>query len=589
MKMSVKEKDVKDELILELIKKMKRDYICLPSFQRDFVWEPRQMALLVESVIRHYPIGTFIFLRYLENKDLGKHSFVDTDPNAFKPKYYVIDGQQRLRTFWCLINKPTRFIPRDTIEHKGKKYKIYLRIDTDISHLSVFVDKPSFVIPQRTEEEDKENYEWQGEEQLIPIEFVLDDKLIREWFKKAFLKSGKRRTAKHKRYLKNVLEVRKRILSYKCPVEYIIKRLNSRDHTNIFKLLNEAGTDLTTFDLLNAQLSNMHINLRELWKDAAREYNMFERYDLDPIQIVKVLLLIRQTKNNDENPTCTQKDLRSLHKIYKIPDFYLEYQSEENAGKDFRQQFREDWKESCKYTSKALEIIQRDFGACQKKYIPYTPMIVVLAAIEWWRRDYDQRFQGAMKEKIRRWYWGSIFAQAYEASTDNVISYHYKSLIEWLAPGHRKKMPSELKFWMSKRDIEKAIDEIESSGDARYKSILCLPLVNNATDIYSHEFLSKNLHDHHIFPKKCKEVVRGEIEGFEINNVINRMLITDKTNQTIKNKSPYEYLDEKCCTQSILKCHFLFKEIAAEKLSYKQFYARRKKQIVNRLYYLINY
>lgn len=587
--MSIKEKDVKNELISELIKKMKRDYICLPSFQRDFVWEPRQMALLVESIIRHYPIGTFIFLRYLENRDLGKHSFVGTDSFAFKPKYYVIDGQQRLRTFWHLINKPSRFIPRDTIEHKGKKYKIYLRIDTTISRLPVFVDKPSFVVPERTEEEDKENYEWQGETQLIPIEFVLDDKLVRRWFKKAFAKSGERRTAKYKKYIKNVLEIRRRILSYKCPIEYIIKRLNSYDHTNIFKLLNEAGTDLTTFDLLNAQLSNMHINLRELWKDATREYNMFELYDFDPIQVLKVLLLIRQTKNSDENPTCTQKDLRSLHKIYKIADFYLKYQSDRNEGKEFRHQFNEDWKEACRYTSKALETIQRDFGACQKKYIPYTPMVVTLAAVEWWRSRYDQRFQGTMREKIRQWYWGSIFRQAYEASTDNVISHHYKCLIEWLKPGHRKKIPSEIRFRMDKEDIKDSVDDIESSGDARYKGILCLPLVNNATDIYSYEFLSRDLHDHHIFPKKCKEVIHGEIEESEINNIINRMLITDKTNQAIKNRSPYDYLDEKCCTRSNLKNHFLFKEIVSEKLNYKQFYKRREKRILNRLYSLINY
>ena len=587
--MSVREKDVKNEFISDLINKMKRDYICLPSFQRDFVWNPKQMALLIESVIRHYPIGTFIFLRYLENRDLGKQSFVGTDPNAFRPKYYVIDGQQRLRTFWIAVNKPNRFIPTGTVEHKEKKYKIYLRLDTDISRLPIYVDKPSFVVPERTEEDDKENYEWQANAKLIPIEFVLDDKLVRKWFKRAFTKSRKSLTATQRRYLKNVLEIRKRILTYKCPVEYIIKKLKSRDHTNIFKLLNTAGTDLTTFDLLNAQLSNAHINLRELWSNAIKENDMFELYCFDPIQVLKVLLLIRQTKNKDKNPTCTQKDLNSLHKIYKIPDYYLDYQFDQNESMEFRRQFKEDWKEACKYASKALEAIQRDFGACQKKYIPYTPMIVTLAAIEWWRRDYDQRFQGRMKERIKQWYWGSIFQKAYEAATDNVISHHYKSLIEWLQPGNGKKIPSEIRFKMGKKDIEKAMDDIESSGDARYKGILCLPLVNNATDIYSYEFLSRDLHDHHIFPKKCKEAKSGEIEEYEINNVINRMLITDKTNQEIKNKSPYVYLDEKCCTGANLRNHFLFKEIVTEKLTYRQFYKARKKRIVNRLYSLINY
>jgi uncharacterized protein with ParB-like and HNH nuclease domain len=183
--MSIKEKDVKSEFISKLVQKMKNDYICLPSFQRDFVWEPKQMAMLIESIVRHYPIGTFIFLRYLENRDLGKHSFVGTDYNAFRPKYYVIDGQQRLRTFWFLLNKPSRFMPKDSIEYKGRKYKIYLNMNTKLSRLPKYVDKPLFVVPERTEEEDKENYEWQGESGLIPIEFVVDIEFIKKWFKKA--------------------------------------------------------------------------------------------------------------------------------------------------------------------------------------------------------------------------------------------------------------------------------------------------------------------------------------------------------------------------------------------------------------------
>jgi hypothetical protein len=267
----------------------------------------------------------------------------------------------------------------------------------------------------------------------------------------------------------------------------------------------------------------------------------------------------------------------------------LEYQIDKNELREFKRQFEEDWKQACRYTSKALEFIQKDFGACQMKYIPYTPMVVALAAIEWWRKDYDQRYQGKMKERIRQWYWGSIFNLAYKASTDNVTAHHYRRLREWLQPGRRRKIPSEIRFKMNKKEIEKAIYDIVSSGDARYKAILCLPLVNNATDIYSHEFLSKSLHDHHIFPKKCKEVKSGEIKEHEINNIINRMLITDKTNQEIKNKSPYEYLNEGCCTKANLKKHFLFKEIATKKLTYWQFWEARRKRIINRIYSLLNY
>ena len=37
--------------------------IKLPMFQRDFVWDKEQTAKLVDSILRGFPIGTFIFWR----------------------------------------------------------------------------------------------------------------------------------------------------------------------------------------------------------------------------------------------------------------------------------------------------------------------------------------------------------------------------------------------------------------------------------------------------------------------------------------------------------------------------------------------
>lgn len=110
-----KEKAVTQLSITTLVDRLNKDHICLPSFQRDFVWKPDQMAKLLESVIRHYPIGTIMLLVSKGNEDLGKLSFVNTDPNAFTPKHYVIDGQQRLRTFLTLLRCGGRFETQSTV------------------------------------------------------------------------------------------------------------------------------------------------------------------------------------------------------------------------------------------------------------------------------------------------------------------------------------------------------------------------------------------------------------------------------------------------------------------------------------------
>lgn len=578
--MNDKIKDVTPESVFDLIRKMKKGVFCLPSFQRDFVWKPAQMALLVESVVRHYPIGTIICLRYIENRDLGKNSFVGTAPSAFRPKYYVIDGQQRLRTFLKSLDVPNLFVPNSPLEGNGRKYKLYYKIDINPHNLPLNVDSPSFVVPEITEDGDSDDYVQQGRERLIPLEYALSRRHTETWFKVAYAKEFKIL----RQYRRNVTEFRKKIETYACPVEYLIRKLSSQDHANIFKLLNEGGTDLTSFDLINAHLNPYHINIRELWKQSDSEHSFSRDFDLDPVFILKVMLLIRGTYSEDGWPTCTKQDLKRIPLRYGIRKY-----SDVVEQREFHNEFRRDWVKACKYTHKALDSIRWDYGAPQKKFIPYTPMIITLAAILWWIEDYmryDEKYKSGLKDKIRHWYWGSIFKKTYEKHTDNQVAHDYYYLKDYLKIGNRKKIPSEIKLWKSKSEISDSLESIDSSGDARYKAVLCLPLIKGAEDIYSQDFLlSSTLHDHHIYPRKCAEVVN--IPSEEVNQVFNRMLITDKTNQEIKNKSPYDYLSN--CSRSNLMKHYLWPEIHKDEVSFRDFASARKERIVARLYSLINH
>ena len=569
-------KSVKKEKIRKLIFKMNKNIFALPSFQRDFVWKPEQKAKLIESVIRNYPIGTFMLLPYSNNKDLGLNSFVGTDSSKFTPKFYVIDGQQRLRTFLELLDTPGKFKPTGKIEWGSKEYKIYLKIDVNLSKLPSDISKPSFVISRTLHSaEEAEDYAQQESEMIMPIEYILSSRYIKKWFKLAF---NHHLNNKVKKYRKCVLEIKNRISRYQCPVESISMKLNPEDHTNIFTLLNEGGTDLTTFDLLSAKLHRESIKLRELWKESRKTYPVFDGYNLDPIYILKVLVLIRKTIREEESPTCTKRDIERI--------YYSYYDKDDNI---LVKEFINDWNMACEYTAKALESIRSDFGSPQKKYIPYTPMIMALAALKWFINEnegYSERYKGTIKRKINRWYWGSIFKQAYEKASDDKVSKHFAALRKWVAPKKGRKVPNVINFRMSKNEIEQRIEEIESGGDARYKAILCLPLVNNAKDIYTYDCLANSiLHDHHIYPKRCKEF--KHIEPAELNIIYNRILITDRTNREILNKSPYEYLED-VSPANLRKC-FLFKDIVHKKLSYSKFIKLRKAKIVDYLYSLINW
>jgi hypothetical protein len=561
-------KKVDRRSIPDLLKEISRKKLGLPSFQRDFVWKPMQMARLIESVIRNYPIGTLMWLPYESNKDMGVSWFEESMDSYSRPRYLVIDGQQRMRSFMHLLRMHRQFGEVPAVEYQGAGYHFFIRTSTNINKLPPCeTNKNTFVVFEESDGDRWLDIKAQADNEWMPLIYILDVKYIKRWFAKAYPRP---RTKKARAQLRNMLEINKHLTkNYYCPVEIISRKLNEEDHKNIFGLLNEAGTDLTTFDLLSAELHERDFRLRDLWNECQKRYPIINEYQLDPTYLFKVMALIHKHQIGDA-VSCKKKDIRGLPKSYK---------------ESLDRQIKSDWEDACKFTAVALQSMRDDFGAVQKKYIPYGPMIITLAAIKWWihKEGFSEKSKGLMQHKIRRWYWGSIFANAYEKSTDNIVSQHFNGLCQWLKkPGAHMKMKIAVK--MSYGEVYKNIAKISSSSDARYKALLCIPLVNRAPDIYSNTILSSSvLHDHHIFPKKCREVVRGGVSDDAVNHVSNRMLITDKTNMEIKNRSPREYAAK--IKGSLLRRHLLPADIA--RANFYDFSDKRSHNLVKALHQLI--
>ena len=78
--------------------------IKIPQFQRDFVWEKEQSAKLVDSILKGYPVGTFIFWKTRDElrsyRNIGNISLPVTPKGDYAE--YVLDGQQRITTLYAI-------------------------------------------------------------------------------------------------------------------------------------------------------------------------------------------------------------------------------------------------------------------------------------------------------------------------------------------------------------------------------------------------------------------------------------------------------------------------------------------------------
>lgn len=98
------------ETIAETLRKIQAHEYVLPAIQREFVWRPAQISRLFDSLLRGYPIGSFLFWR-VERERVRDYRYYDfitkyhelkaahcppLDLLPDRPVIAVLDGQQRI-------------------------------------------------------------------------------------------------------------------------------------------------------------------------------------------------------------------------------------------------------------------------------------------------------------------------------------------------------------------------------------------------------------------------------------------------------------------------------------------------------------
>ncbi len=104
--------------IKEAIASIQEQEYILPAIQREFVWNTKQIELLFDSILRDYPISTFLFWK-VKAEDIQKFKFYRFLPyyherdkkhnepvqlSSDKDRFAILDGQQRLTSLYLGIN-----------------------------------------------------------------------------------------------------------------------------------------------------------------------------------------------------------------------------------------------------------------------------------------------------------------------------------------------------------------------------------------------------------------------------------------------------------------------------------------------------
>lgn len=113
-----------DMKIEELVKLLREDKLLVPTFQRDFVWDPGSILKLWDSMFRFYPIGSILYWEtdsYLHtHRRLGGFTFPHDEDTVrkFKEWKYILDGQQRATSLLvCMLGGKGRIEGQEQFDY----------------------------------------------------------------------------------------------------------------------------------------------------------------------------------------------------------------------------------------------------------------------------------------------------------------------------------------------------------------------------------------------------------------------------------------------------------------------------------------
>jgi len=532
--------------LYKLIEEVLKGKIVLPEFQRNFVWDANDIKELLISILNGYFIGTMLMLEPLSTNEapfaLRLIEGVDKVNNnvTIQPVVNVLlDGQQRTTALFYAI-----YEPNISLKNSKYPYKFFLNIDKLLE--KDFEEAIEVISAYRTRDIEERK---KRDEYITFRDFLNTAQLTVRLVQ--LNKFGN-----NANIIEELAVLSEKFKTYEINIVQLSKDIDLEVIAETFERINRTGVPLSVFDLVVARLYKYGIKLRDLLEEAKKEYEAIRYIEEDlkkPEYILKVVALIRG------------KDIRR-RSILNIEPENFEYF----------------WERACKSLDKALSRIKdiRDgYGVLHMKWIPYEPMLILLAAILDFIDNKPQYKAPETYKKIDSWYWSSVFNERYQHSVDTMISKDFVSLKKWI------ENDSNIPEFIQKFNINEIDLEIDNKNSAIYKGVLSLIILKGSLDFQTGEppqFIIKKIQEDHIFPK-------SKFHHKKIDTVLNKTLIS--TNAQKSNKNPSEYFKElqkkhgKDKLLEILESHLIPKEALEDLLNdyFEPFLEKRKKEILKEI------
>lgn len=502
----------------------------IPQFQREFVWDIKRSASLLDSIIKGYPIGTFIIWKTRERlRSVRNVGGIDLpEPPTGDYVNFVLDGQQRITSLFAAM-KGVKIIRSDEKEEDFSKIYVDLDAEDDESIVSIL-------------NQDNEKHE------LIKFNKLLT--------------GGLTSLAKYpEKYHKKLEEYKKRIESYNYSI-ISVEEAPIEVATQIFTRINEGGKPLSVFEIMVAKTYSYEkdFDLAEKFDNLREQLQAVNYETISESVILQLASLILKNE-------CRRKTILNLDK----------------------EEFIDLWDDIIDAIKSTVDYFRSYYRIPVSKLLPYNSIIVPFAYFFY---HHERKPTGKKEKYLQDFFWRVSLAGRYSSAVESKLVQDIKKIelvLNNQLPEYEWPIDTSAMFiydngWFSAgRSYIKAILCIYAYHQPKSFQDDSLVNINN---YWLKRANSKNYH--HFFPKAYLK--KEYIGNLESNNILNITIVDDYLNKReIKAQPPSKYMKkfqkDNLKLSETMKSHLILNlnEFGVWEDNYGKFLAERAKIVSNEI------
>ncbi len=543
--------EARNRLLPDWLTKVRTRQIVLPRFQRFEAWSHGQVTGLLTNVLQELPAGAVLILEVGDKEPFHSRSVIGAPTEGERVTEHLLDGQQRITALWRTLHdhyeNRSYFVVSEKDEESEAPHYVtsFGRWDKGGERYPLWLNSPEKIWAKN----------------MIPVPLLRPDNEaeleLDAWAESA--SEGDREI--ERKIIKTGNHLRQLFAKFNIPFLSLPSTTPNETALNVFIQMNTSASPLSAYDIVVAQVEAVAgRSLHELTDELRQAAPAIEEY-IEPADLMLAVTALLQDKVPNRSTYLTE---------------------------GFSNHLVEVWDKTINGIRRAISFLEEE-RVFDGKRLPTDIVLYPLSAL-WSQVPDGLDAEGEARFILKKYIWRAFCTDRYERTSATRALTDFRQLSKLLKDANS---PTP-EIFDEQRHLLPSVEELALAGwpvrrDRLARAILAVSLRAGGLDFADGSSVSraglKRREYHHLFPDAW--LARTGHAEEEIFRSLNCALVSWRTNRTISDKPPSQYINERMEASSLgkseienrLKSHLIPHDTIKSE-QYQEFLSERAKMVL---------